>query len=94
MMLNMIMVFADAERKMIRSRVKECIDAAIADGKRVGRPPFGYTIEDGFLQQISSGYVRAQTFIREIRKAARSRLPPRFSKFSSLRSRAFSRGPR
>jgi DNA invertase Pin-like site-specific DNA recombinase len=68
MMLNMMMVFADAERKMIRSRVQEGIDAAIADGKRVGRPPFGYTVEDGFLQQIPAEYVRAQTFIREIRK--------------------------
>ncbi|WP_435079590.1 recombinase family protein [Halococcus sp. AFM35] len=68
MMLNMMMVFADAERKMIRSRVQEGIDAAIADGKRVGRPPFGYTVEDGFLQQIPSEYVRAQTFIREVRK--------------------------
>jgi DNA invertase Pin-like site-specific DNA recombinase len=39
---------------MIRSRVQEGIDTAIADGKRVGRPPFGYTVEDGFLQQIPS----------------------------------------
>jgi DNA invertase Pin-like site-specific DNA recombinase len=68
MMLNMMMVFADAERKMIRSRVQEGIDAAIVDGKRVGRPPFGYTVEDGFLQQIPAEYVRAQTFIREVRK--------------------------
>lgn len=68
MMLNMMMVFADAERKMIRSRVQEGIDAAIADGKRVGRPPFGYTVEGGFLQQIPAEYVRAQTFIREVRK--------------------------
>lgn len=30
-----------------------------ADGKRVGRPPFGYTVEDGFLQQIPSEYVCA-----------------------------------
>ena len=42
----MMMVFADAERKMIRSHVQEGIDAAVADGKRVGRPPFGYTVED------------------------------------------------
>jgi DNA invertase Pin-like site-specific DNA recombinase len=68
MMLNMMMVFADAERKMIRSRIQEGIDAAIADGKRVGRPPFGYTVEDGILQQIPSEYVRAQSFIREVRK--------------------------
>jgi DNA invertase Pin-like site-specific DNA recombinase len=58
---------ADAERKMIRSRVQEGINTAIVDGKRVGRPPFGDTVEDGFLQQIPAEYVRAQTFIREVR---------------------------
>jgi DNA invertase Pin-like site-specific DNA recombinase len=68
MMLNMMMVFADAEREMIRSRVQEGIDAAIAEGKRVGRPPFGYTVEGGFLQQVPAEYVRAQNFIREVRK--------------------------
>ena len=68
MILNMMMVFADAERKMVRSRVQEGIDAAIADGKRVGRPPFGYTVEDRFLQQIPAEYVRPQSFIREVRK--------------------------
>ena len=40
----------------------------IADGKRVGRPPYDYTVEDGFLQQIPSEYVRAQNFICEVRK--------------------------
>jgi DNA invertase Pin-like site-specific DNA recombinase len=68
MMLNMMTVLTDAERKMIYSRVQEGIDAAIADGKRVGRPLFGYTVEDGFLQQIPSEDVRAQTFIREVHK--------------------------
>lgn len=53
---------------MIRSRVQEGIDGAIAEGKRVGWPPFGYTVEDGFLQQVPSEYVRAQNFIREVRK--------------------------
>ncbi len=78
MMLNMMMVFADAERNMICSHVQESIDAAIADGKRVGRPPFGYTVEDGFLQQIPSKYVRAQTFIREVRKGREKRAPDAF----------------
>jgi hypothetical protein len=36
------MVFADAERKMIRSRVQEGIDAAIADGD-VAVNPRGWT---------------------------------------------------
>ena len=93
MMLNMMMVFADAERKMIRSRVQEGIDAAIADGKRVGRPPFGYTVEDGFLQQIPSEYVRAQTFIREVRKGREKQATAAFfdipaSKIRSILARA------
>ncbi len=93
MMLNMMMVFADAERKMIRSRVQEGIDGAIAEGKRVGRPPFGYTVEDGFLQQVPSEYVRAQNFIREVRKGREKRSTARFfeippSKMRSILHRA------
>lgn len=93
MMLNMMMVFADAEQKMIRSRVQEGIDAAIADGKRVGRPPFGYTVEDGFLQQIPSEYVRAQSFIREVRKGREKQATAAFfdiprSKIRSILARA------
>jgi DNA invertase Pin-like site-specific DNA recombinase len=93
MMLNMMMVFADAEREMIRSRVQEGIDAAIADGKRVGRPPFGYTVEDGFLQQIPAEYVRAQSFIREVRKGREKRATAAFfeipiSKMRSILARA------
>jgi DNA invertase Pin-like site-specific DNA recombinase len=93
MMLNMMMVFADAERKMIRSRVQEGIDAAIADGKRVGRPPFGYTVEEGFLQQVPAEYVRAQNFIREVRKGREKRATAAFfgipaSKIRSILDRA------
>jgi DNA invertase Pin-like site-specific DNA recombinase len=92
-MTKMMMVFADAERKMIRSRVQEGIDAAIADGKRVGRPPFGYTVEDGFLQQIPTEYVRAQTFIREVRKGHEKQATAAFfdipeSKIRSILARA------
>ena len=92
MMLNM-MVFADAERKMIRSRVQEGIDAAIAGGKRVGRPPFGYTVEDGFLQQVPAEYVRVQTFIREVRKGREKKATATFfeipdSKIRSILTRA------
>jgi DNA invertase Pin-like site-specific DNA recombinase len=93
MMLNMMMVFADAERKMIRSRVQEGIDAAIADGKRVGRPPFGYTVEDGFLQQVPTEYVRVQSFIREVRKGREKQATAAFfaipdSKIRSILNRA------
>jgi DNA invertase Pin-like site-specific DNA recombinase len=93
MMLNMMMVFADAERKMIRSRVQEGIDAAIADGKRVGRPPYGYTVEDGFLQQLPEQYVRVQNFIREVRKGREKKATAAFfdipeSKIRSILERA------
>jgi DNA invertase Pin-like site-specific DNA recombinase len=93
MMLNMMMVFADAERKMIRSRVQEGIDAAIADGKRVGRPPFGYTVEDGFLQQVPTEYVRVQNFIHEVRKGREKKATATFfeipeSKIRSVLARA------
>jgi DNA invertase Pin-like site-specific DNA recombinase len=92
MMLNM-MVFADAERKMIRSRVQEGINAAIADGKRVGRPPYGYTVEEGFLQQLPKQYARAQNFIREVRKGREKKATAAFfdipeSKIRSILDRA------
>jgi hypothetical protein len=93
MMLNMMMVFADAERKMIRSRVQEGIDAAIANGKRVGRPPYGYTVEDGFLKQLPEQYVRVQNFIREVRKGREKKATAAFfdipeSKIRSILERA------
>ena len=58
MMCNIIMVFADTERTMIRSCFQKGIGATSADGKRVGRSPFGCTVE----------YFRVQTPIHEIRK--------------------------
>lgn len=83
-----MMVFTDVERKMIRSRAQEGIDAAIENGKRVGRPPFGYTVEDGFLQQIPSEYVRAQHFIREVQKRREKQATAEFFEIprSTLRS--------
>jgi DNA invertase Pin-like site-specific DNA recombinase len=93
MMLNMMMVFADAERKMIRSRVQEGIDAAIADGKCVGRPPFGYTVENGFLRQVPAEYVPVQNFIREVRRGREKKATAMFfeipeSKIRSILDRA------
>jgi len=68
LMLNLMIVFADAERKMIQDRVQQGIDKAIEDGKRVGRPPFGFGVENGFLVQIPDEFARAQRFIREVKK--------------------------
>ncbi|ADD03962.1 resolvase [Natrialba magadii ATCC 43099] len=68
MLLNMLIVLDDAERKMIQDRVQQGVDKARRDGKRVGRPPFGYYVEDGFMYQDPVEYNRAQNFIREVKK--------------------------
>jgi DNA invertase Pin-like site-specific DNA recombinase len=68
MMMNMMIVFADAERRMIKDRVQSGIDKARRDGKRIGRPPYGYLVEDGFMYQDPAEYNRAQNFIREVKK--------------------------
>ncbi len=73
MMMNMMIVFADAERRMIQDRVQSGIDKARRDGKRVGRPPFGYYVEDGFMYQDPTEYNRAQNFIREVKKGRSKR---------------------
>lgn len=68
-------------------------DTEIEDGKRVGRPPFSYTVEDGFLQQVPTEYVRARDFIREVRKGREKRATSDFfeipeSKMRSILDRA------
>lgn len=73
LLLNLMIVFADAERQMITDRVQQGIDKARRDGKRVGRPPFGYDVEDGFMYQVPDEYARAQNFIREVKKGRSKR---------------------
>jgi len=73
MLLNLMIVFADAERKMIRSRVQEGVDRAIEEGKRVGKPPFGYDVENKFLVQVPHEYVRAQKFIQAVKEGRQKR---------------------
>lgn len=69
LLLNLMIVFADAERRMITDRVQQGIDKARRDGKRVGRPPLGYDVdEDGFLYQDPQEYAKVQNFIRELKK--------------------------
>lgn len=69
LLLNLMIVFADAERRMIQDRVQQGIDKARRDGKQIGRPPFGYDVdEDGFLYQDPAEYAKAQNFIREVKK--------------------------
>jgi len=69
MLLNMLIVLADAERKMIQDRVQQGVDKARRDGKRIGRPPEGYDVdEDGFMFQDPVEYAKVQNFIRELKK--------------------------
>lgn len=69
LLLNLMIVFADAERRMIADRVQQGIDKAMRDGKRVGRPPAGYDVDDdGFLYQDPQEYAKVQNFIRELKK--------------------------
>lgn len=86
LMLNILITFADAERRMIKDRVQQGIDKARRDGKRVGRPPFGYDVEDGFMYQVPNEYVRAQNFIREIKKGRSKRATAEYFRFQSQRS--------
>ncbi|SDJ86618.1 Site-specific DNA recombinase [Halovenus aranensis] len=68
MMLNMLIVFADAERAMIQDRVTQGVKKTMAEGKHVGRPPLGYDVdEEGFLVQ-NEEFGRVQQFIREVKK--------------------------
>ncbi|RZV10525.1 DNA invertase Pin-like site-specific DNA recombinase [Natrinema hispanicum] len=78
LMLNILITFADAERRMIKDRVQQGIDKARRDGKRVGRPPFGYDVEDGFMYQVPDEYARAQNFIREVKKGRSKRATAEF----------------
>lgn len=93
MMLNQMIVFADAERKMIQSRVQEGVDRAVEQGKHVGRVPFGYESDEGFLVEKPVEIARARRFIEEVKKG-RAKLPTaRFfeipkSKYESILDRA------
>jgi DNA invertase Pin-like site-specific DNA recombinase len=83
LMLNILITFADAERRMIQDRVQQGITKAKEQGKRVGRPPFGYTTEDGFLVQKPSEYTRAQEFVREVRKGRAKKATAEFFEIPS-----------
>ncbi len=70
--------------EMTRSHIQEGIDAA----KRVGRPPFGYTVEDGSLQQVPAEYVRVQSLIREVRKSREEKATAAFFKIPGSKIRS------
>jgi len=86
LMLNLMIVFADAERRMIKDRVQQGVDKAQRDGKRIGRPPAGYDVDsDGFMHQDPTEYVKVQNFIREVKKG---RQKARTAEFFGIESSA------
>ena len=76
--------------EMTRSRIQEGIDAA----KRIGRSPFGYTVEDRSLQQVPAEHARVQSLIREVRKSREEKAPPRSSRYPAQRFGVTSHDPR
>lgn len=90
MMLNMMMVFADAERKMIRSRVQEGIDAAIANGKRVGCPPLATRSKTDSSSRFLRSTSARKTSSAKSARAVRSKPLPRSSTFQPRRFGVFS----
>ncbi len=59
---------AEEELRRIRNRTRSGIRQAKREGKHVGNPPRGYTVEDGFLEPIEGEYDRITEFIREVNK--------------------------
>ena len=54
------------EREMTRERVRSGVENAIAEGKWVGRPPFGFeTDEDGYLRVLPDEFIRMQLALEE-----------------------------
>ncbi len=57
---RMIDVFAEYERNIIRARTRVALAQKAARGERLGRPPFGYRVENGELVEVEE----QQTVIR------------------------------
>jgi DNA invertase Pin-like site-specific DNA recombinase len=55
-MMQMATVFAELERSMIRSRVMAGLDRVRAEGKALGRPQVGRTVEDAIRQHLALGH--------------------------------------
>lgn len=55
------------EREMTRERVRSGVENAVAAGKWVGRPPFGFeTDDDGYLHVSPDKYTRMQLALEEV----------------------------
>ena len=89
LLLNLMIVFADAERRMIQDRVQAGIDKAKRDGKRIGKPPAGYDVDaDGFMFIDAPEYAKVQNFIREVKRGRSKKTTAEFFgiKQSSIQS--------
>lgn len=54
------------EREMTRERVRSGVQKALAEGKWVGRPPYGFeTDDDGYLQVKTNDYLRMQMAVED-----------------------------
>lgn len=55
------------EREMTRERIESGVQNAIAEGKWVGRPPFGFeTDADGYLRVDPDPYIRMQLAVEAV----------------------------
>jgi site-specific DNA recombinase len=52
LMRTILAALAEWERDVIRDRTRNGVRAAMDDGRRVGQPPFGYTVRDGRLIEL------------------------------------------
>ncbi len=55
-MMQMATVFAELERSMIRSRVMAGLDRVRAEGRTLGRPSVGRTVEEAIRQELALGH--------------------------------------
>lgn len=57
---------ADIERKQTLRRIRSGIRSAREAGKWTGRPPVGFTVEDGYLRVEPEEFLRTQTALQRI----------------------------
>jgi DNA invertase Pin-like site-specific DNA recombinase len=55
LMLQMLGAFAEFERSMAKTRIKEGLAIARTKGKKVGRPPVNYGLRDEILKRKANG---------------------------------------
>lgn len=71
LMRTILAALAEWERDVIRDRTRNGVRAAMEDGRRVGQPPYGWTVRDGRLVEQPDEQ-RILRRIRDRRKAGAS----------------------